>query len=511
MKKIFTLIVAVLIIASMSVSSFAAVTMSPYVFRSTEADGNTYIYHFGTRTDVNEEVGIEINGEKYKAENFDTTTNTKFGIGIADPSNKLTSTYTVTPYAGETYGTSVVVNKDAQSDVVFNPVYSQNYYTEKALEFEGGYEVNSEGETLSTVTGKTITIYADENYSSKKGLIKFNLNDLKGLSNGRQVYLYLYLFGTVNITSDTATLEVYGASSENYDESNLPVRDDISGSVGEVTLEKSCFTGTATNAVRVGIDVTNYIQQKAYKGESTATFFFKLADYEIDRDDANVVVYVNHSNHGTDNNNKRGVLYNPALHIVGAYNNIDDTTYPEVTFAKVGVNGYWKNTSFTKVTADYTTVKAAAGGDDYNTELGLLQFLIPDDFTGVTKGKRIILDFYAWRSTSCSSDVILETVGTYNEVIMTDTGMGTYHIRSFEEGVLGSELITSTNSTTPKRQKVSVDITDYVISKYLEGHKQFTIAFRTRYQEGVDATSSSCAYVHTDAAAEEYRPVIRYE
>ena len=61
------------------------------------------------------------------------------------------------------------------------------------------------------------------------------------------------------------------------------------------------------------------------------------------------------------------------------------------------------------------------------------------------------------------------------------------------------------------KQKISVDITDYVISKYLEGNKQFTIAFRTKYPEGITGTSNSHAYIHTVSANEEFRPQIRYE
>ena len=118
MKKIFSVIVALTIIASMSVSAFAAVTMSPFVFRGVGEDGNTYIYHFGTRDNTEEEVGIEINGEKYAALNFDAVTNTKFGIGIADPSNKLGDTYEVLPYAGESYGKAVTVDKNSLSKLL---------------------------------------------------------------------------------------------------------------------------------------------------------------------------------------------------------------------------------------------------------------------------------------------------------------------------------------------------------------------------------------------------------
>lgn len=510
MKKIFAIIVAMLLVLSIGLSASAAVTMSPYVFRGTEADGNTYIYHFGTRSDVNEEVGIKINGENYKAENFDSSTNTKFGIGIADPSNKLGDSYTVIPYAGETEYAPVSVNKNAETNAVFHPVYTQNYYPEKTLNFIGAYSTSKDYTTFATVTSSYITVVGrptgDEAYS--KNLLKFDLNGLQGLSNGRRVYLWLYLFGTKSIVSDTATLEAYGAVSEDYNESNPPKRDDISGPVGKVVIGDSCFTGEGINAVRVGMDVTNYIQQKLYKKELTATFFFKITDFEKEAsaDSANFVVYTNHSYHGTANSNKLGLLYNPTLHIVGTYDNIDDTVYPEVTFTKIGINGMWYGSSFTsRETSKYTEVNCPPNGQDNSSRLGLFQFAIPDNFTGVTKGKKIMLDFYAYRASSCSSDIELQTVGTYNEVVMTESGMSTYHIRSFEEGLLSSDIL----GTDVK--KVSVDITDYVISKYLEGQKQFTIAYRTKYPEGVTGTSNSYAYIYTNKADEQYRPVIRYE
>lgn len=101
--------------------------MSPYSFRGLsgiEGDNNTYIFHFGTRDNKYEDVGIEIQGKKYKANHFDLSTGAKFGIGIADPSNMLGDNYIITPYYGNTYGTSVTVDKNSDSDTAFYPAYN---------------------------------------------------------------------------------------------------------------------------------------------------------------------------------------------------------------------------------------------------------------------------------------------------------------------------------------------------------------------------------------------------
>ena len=490
--------------------------MSPYTFTGPlgiDGDDNIYVFHFGQRDNTIEEVGLEINGKKYKAKRFDEETQTKFGIGIADPSNKLSNVYTVTPYYGTRYGTPVKINKNEEG-AVYHPVILENYYPEAELTYAGAYTTAKDYTSLNEVSSseKTIRITGRPTGDAPYGkrFIKFDLNGLTGLSNGRRVYLYLYAFGTKAIISDSARLEVYGIENQSFDSENPPVRRDAAGPVGSYvfTSENNTFSGEGAYSKRIGIDVTSYIHEVLSKGEKTVAFGFKLTDFELSSgsDAGDIVIYVNHSSHGTASSDKQGILYNPTLHIMGSYENIDNTVYPEASFEKTGLDGMWYGSSFTsREGAGYTEVNSPANGNDANARLGVMQFEIPDEFTGVTKGKRIILDFYAYRNASCSSDVELLTVGTYNEVVMDDKGMSTYHIRSFEKGLLGTNLLTC------DKQKISIDITDYVISKHLEGHKQFTIAFKVKYPDGITGTSNAYAYVHTSSAKEELRPNIRYE
>ena len=91
--------------------------MSPYIFKGKlgiDGDDNTYIFHFGTRDNKFENVGIEINGKKYQAKNFDKSTGTKFGIGIADPENKLGDNYFIKPYFGKNFLDGGLVDKNAE-------------------------------------------------------------------------------------------------------------------------------------------------------------------------------------------------------------------------------------------------------------------------------------------------------------------------------------------------------------------------------------------------------------
>ena len=91
--------------------------ISPYIFKGKlgiDGDDNTYIFHFGKRDNKFEDVGIEINGGKYPAKNFDGETGTKFGIGIADPNNKLGDTYIVKPYFGNKYKDVIRIDKNAE-------------------------------------------------------------------------------------------------------------------------------------------------------------------------------------------------------------------------------------------------------------------------------------------------------------------------------------------------------------------------------------------------------------
>lgn len=128
MKKILVsvLAIAIAIVLSLSISAFAAPVIE-YVFGGTADDGNYYYYMFGHGVD-NEatEVGINIKGRN---ENFslDETgleaakTSTKFGIGIADPNNKLGDSFEATPYYvteadGKISGSTKIVTKSETTD-----------------------------------------------------------------------------------------------------------------------------------------------------------------------------------------------------------------------------------------------------------------------------------------------------------------------------------------------------------------------------------------------------------
>lgn len=93
--------------------------ISPYTFKGTtgeEGDDNIYIFQFGQRDNKFEDVGIEINGKKYQAKNFDESTGRKFGIGISDPSGLLGDKYIIKPYYGNRYNDVIEVDKNAVSN-----------------------------------------------------------------------------------------------------------------------------------------------------------------------------------------------------------------------------------------------------------------------------------------------------------------------------------------------------------------------------------------------------------
>lgn len=102
MKKAISLLVILSIVFAMSATAFAAPTIE-YVFGGAEEDGNYYYYMFGRNDVTSEEVGISIEG-KAKLYNLDDSAlikaqaSGKFGIGLADPENKLGDSFQVTPY-----------------------------------------------------------------------------------------------------------------------------------------------------------------------------------------------------------------------------------------------------------------------------------------------------------------------------------------------------------------------------------------------------------------------------
>lgn len=105
MKRTLTLAISILLLLSFSLTSFASVSIT-HILKSgspVEGDENSYFYTFAEYTgeDTPSDFGVIINGVKYSvgAEKVaQANADKKYGIGIADPENKLSDTYEVIPY-----------------------------------------------------------------------------------------------------------------------------------------------------------------------------------------------------------------------------------------------------------------------------------------------------------------------------------------------------------------------------------------------------------------------------
>lgn len=528
MKKIFSVIVALTIIASMSVSAFAAVTMSPFVFRGVGEDGNTYIYHFGTRDNTEEEVGIEINGEKYAALNFDAVTNTKFGIGIADPSNKLGDTYEVLPYAGESYGKAVTVDKNSLSNAVFNATFENDYVAEPEIPFVAAYGTDNGKLVLiadsTTTTNKTVSATGrpagDGLYA--KNFLRFDISAIESIANGRKIELIFNAFGSTAILNNGATLEVYGVTSEGeYSDENLPARDDASGPIASVKIDQSICTGVGADSKRLSVDLTNYIQQKIYKNEDTATISFKITDFEKDpeTDSATVMLYIVNVNMSNAN---------VAMRYTGSYEveKEEALATPKFSFASYAMR-HTSNSEYRKPSTEYVQ-QVVLKNNTSNAPHGYLQWNIPEDFKGVDANTRLELVAYAYHvankdnSNSADKDATLRVKANANEYDINDAiaaGVGkkwttNYPIERTEEfDFLGDAFLIPATSTANNPVEIKVDITDYVLQKYANGEKTVSFAFDIQYDRSAgDITQANYIYTNitTPSASTGFIPYIQY-
>ena len=121
MKRILSMIIAVILTMAFSVSAFAIRIDNSFKGPLTELDEDEYIFSFGkTETDENlTEIGFKVGGKRYtlnEAALFKANQSGAFAIGLKDLENILGDSYEVVPYyvneAGvETTGAPHVVNK----------------------------------------------------------------------------------------------------------------------------------------------------------------------------------------------------------------------------------------------------------------------------------------------------------------------------------------------------------------------------------------------------------------
>lgn len=105
MKKLFTTAIAICLLLSFSLTSFASVSVT-HIYKGKsliEGDLNEYIFTFAKYDgdETPEAFGLIIDGEKYPLEESgipSAQTMKRFGIGIADAENKLTDVFKATPY-----------------------------------------------------------------------------------------------------------------------------------------------------------------------------------------------------------------------------------------------------------------------------------------------------------------------------------------------------------------------------------------------------------------------------
>ncbi len=160
MKKVISLLVIFSIVLAMSVTAFAVPTIE-YVFGGTEEDGNYYYYMFGKNNTDATEVGITIEG-KEKLFNLNTEglataqTSGKYGIGVADPLNKLGASFKVTPYQV----VSDVKETGVEQPIVKEEVINSDEIEEVNVALPSLSVKNAEGdELISDFDAATTTYY----------------------------------------------------------------------------------------------------------------------------------------------------------------------------------------------------------------------------------------------------------------------------------------------------------------------------------------------------------------
>ncbi len=538
MKKILSCLIAVLIIASISVSAFAAVTMSPYVFRSVEDDGNTYVYHFGTRDNTEEEVGIEIDGEKYSAKNFDIATNTKFGIGIADPANKLGDSYTVLPYAGETYGTPVIVDKNVTENVVINVADSDTYSAEPYFGTATSYtarKATDDPEDTDSFTNRdseagmnVVFVKATQDDTGYQvPFMQFNIpENLEEITNGRKAYLNVTLYGGNQILNDYY-IDLYGVEKEGtHSIDNIPVRDEINGAIDTVLIPavEKFTTNDAKSRIRIRFDITNYLKKRIYENSETVTFSFKTRgiEYEGSGDGYSTTLYTNNRSNINSSyafDPVAEIIYAPSITFDGQFN----VETPSEGFAKAQIkvtdyaarqqsNKYYRTSSV----ANTVQLISSNSNVDNNVQTGYMQLTMPESFEGVEPGTKIELNFYAYTKTTTNNlPARIYAFGTTNEYDATKrpTANSTQWSEDFplrnRDALLGSFDIAST-ATAAAPQLCTLDITKYVLSKMASGEDTATLSFKVEYQDNSTATGLIWAQIFAHDTTTAYAPYVQY-
>ena len=102
MKRILTVLLALTLVLSLTLTSFAAVTIN-FSFKALDENGDEYVYHFGTFDPATDkEVGLQVGDNEYPLDDAAyekaVSVGGKFGIGLIDKNNVYGGEYTVTPY-----------------------------------------------------------------------------------------------------------------------------------------------------------------------------------------------------------------------------------------------------------------------------------------------------------------------------------------------------------------------------------------------------------------------------
>ncbi len=478
MKRILTVLLALTLVLSLTLTSFAAVTIN-FSFKALDENGDEYVYHFGTFDPATDkEVGLQVGDNEYPLDDAAyekaVSVGGKFGIGLIDKNNVYGGEYTVTPYTkDENYVKStasaikVVESEYTLPEITYDePVLALNGYGSLTIE-NGNYSAR---EILITGTNKNdapaLTLE-----TKTAAYLTFDISALKGINEDRLITI---TFANYRQGPNLGQyIYMYGMTDENKIDT---INETVISNKYNIAYDADINNGAHT-PMTATFNVTNYIKNKLINGETTATFVYVLKSTTVN---AGYLAY--------QGSNK------PTLNYV-------DTASYEGEDKDEEFVGFYAEKDIPVVKAGNIALKTGAMLNSQLWQSGAPVFVSsydpnysnatgsrPDDnaffdfdisaVKGINDGRKLVLDFgLRRRAPQSATGIYIDVLG----VIDNETTM------------ISEDIHFDTLNSGTKVVRNKVDVTDYIKTLIAKGINTARIVFTVEY------TDDTAEEPHTDA------------
>ena len=481
MKRILSVLIALTLVLSVSVTSLAAVSIT-HSFRAADENGEEYVYHFGTfDTDSDKEVGLEVNGKEYPLDEAayqkSLAVGGKFGIGLIDKNNVYGGEYTVIPYAKDendvkttASAIEVVESEYTLPEIIYDePVLALESYGSLTVE-DGNYSAR---EILTTSPTNKNGSPALKLETKTAAYLTFDISALKGINEDRLITIsfanyrqganlgqYIYMYGMTDENKIDTINETVISNKYNI------AYDDV-------------IDNTSNTPMTATFNVTNYIKNKLINGETTATFIYVLKSSTVTQGylayqgkDIPTLNYVDAASYEGEDKNEEFVEFYAErdIPVVNAGNIALKT-------GRLLDSILWKSGNpvfLSSYDPNFIATTGARADDNAFVDFDI------SAVKGINDGRKLVLDFgLRRRAPQSETGIYIDVLGAIGN----------------ETTMISENIHFDTVNSSTKVVRYQADVTDYVKALIAEGINTARIVFTVEYTDDTAEEPHTETYV----------------